>query len=148
MPKSTISLDVKKASPADLVKFYNENSGSSKPITKFKDRATAEKRVNELIKAHNELAGGNSKTPAKTPKASKATATGAVKEKGERGRKSDGAGKTIHKLVKDNPRREGTRAWKVWELITPGMKYEDYMSKGGDNRDLMHEVKRGRVELK
>lgn len=43
-------IDVTKASAAELVNYYNANSGKS-PIKKFADRKTAEKRVSALIVA-------------------------------------------------------------------------------------------------
>ena len=64
LPKGQINIDVKTTSTADLVKFYNAHSGSSKVIQKFSDRETAERRVKDLIMAHNELAAGTSKASA------------------------------------------------------------------------------------
>lgn len=150
MPSKTITLDIKAASAADLVKFYNANSGS-KPITKFADRKTAEKRVAELIQAHNELAGGSSKETV-VKKATKATKQEASSEEGTRGRSSAAEGKRIYKVgefKKTNPRREGTHGFKSWEAISKdGISYDDFIAAGGRNRDLMHDVKLGRIELK
>lgn len=41
-------IDVKKATAAELVNYYNAKSGK-KPIKKFADRKTAEKRVAALV---------------------------------------------------------------------------------------------------
>jgi hypothetical protein len=48
--------DIKKATTAELLAFYNANSGRGE-ITRFADRATAEKRVRMLI---DQLAGTDS----------------------------------------------------------------------------------------
>lgn len=167
VPTTKISLDVARASDADLLKFYNEHSGSRNPIKKFTDRESAEQRVNELIAAHNDLASGNSKESkpakagkgAKAPKAAKEKPAKAPKapkqpkEKGEggQGRSSGAAGKKIYKVgehKKTNPRREGTHGYKSWEAIKDGMTYEAFIEAGGRNRDLMHDVNQGRLELK
>ncbi len=153
LPKNKISIDTKTASTADLVKFYNEHSGS-RPIVKFSDRKTAEHRVEQLIQAHNELACGTSKTSnlKKIAKMEEKPKTNnGSEEKASRGRTSEGTGKKIFKLgdhKTKNPRREGTHGWKSWEIIKDGMSYEDYVAAGGRNRDLMHDVKLGRIELR
>jgi hypothetical protein len=140
-----INIDTKSASTADLVKFYNEHSGS-KPIVKFSDRTTAERRVAELIKAHNELSGPTSKET-KTKKMTEAPIAPTT-EKSTRGRTSSLAGKTIVKLSAENPRREGTNGWKSWNLITEGMTYEQYVAAGGRRVDLAWDLKAGHIELK
>lgn len=58
-----MTLDVKAATTAQLVAFYNERSGK-KPITRFSDRATAEKRCAELA-AQKAAAPDPDTTPAK-----------------------------------------------------------------------------------
>jgi Skp family chaperone for outer membrane proteins len=152
LPKGQISIDVKTTSSADLVKFYNAHSGSSKVIQKFSDRETAERRVKDLIKAHNELAAGTSKASAlkKKEKESKKMSSENT-EKASRGRTSSAEGKHIHKVgewKKTNPRREGTHGHKSWEAIKDGMSYEEFLASGGRNRDLMHDVKLGRIEIR
>lgn len=152
-PTAEINIDVKNATSAELVKFYNDNSGSSNPIKKFKDRATAESRVTELIEASNELFKGSSK-PSVAKKAAKAEKKSKAKAEGKeetRGRKFAGEGKKIFKVgefKKTNPRREGTHGHTSWEAIKDGMTYEDYIEAGGRNRDLRHDVLAGRLELK
>ena len=54
--------DVIATKTADLVAFYNENSGS-KPIKKFADRRTAETRVIALIESLNALAEPSNESP-------------------------------------------------------------------------------------
>ncbi|QFG06840.1 hypothetical protein O157vBn_00002 [Escherichia phage vB_Eco4M-7n] len=54
--------DVIATKTADLVAFYNENSGS-KPIKKFADRRTAETRVIALIESLNALDDPSNESP-------------------------------------------------------------------------------------
>jgi predicted DNA-binding WGR domain protein len=49
------SINTATAKTSELVDFYNANSGKSQ-IKKFADRATAEKRVNELLTTMNKSA--------------------------------------------------------------------------------------------
>jgi hypothetical protein len=141
-----INIDIKLASTADLVKFYNENSGS-KNILKFRDRTTAEQRVAELITAHNELAGFTSKESG-IKKMTEAPTAPKTEKSNARGRTSSLAGKTIVKLSADNPRREGTNGWKSWNLIKEGMTYEQFVAAGGRRVDLAWDIKAGHLELK
>jgi len=152
LPKGKLNLDIKATSTADLVKFYNAHSGSTKVIQKFSDRQTAERRVSELIQASNELAGGTSKVSAlkKKEKESKKMSSENT-EKASRGRTSSAEGKHIYKIgewKKTNPRREGTHGYKSWEAIKDGMSYDEFLTSGGRNRDLMHDVKLGRIEIR
>lgn len=64
------------------------------------------------------------------------------------GRPSQNAGKKIHKLVKENPRREGTPGHKSFALITSGMSYEKYIELGGRPADLNYCIEKGHVEVK
>lgn len=144
-----ININISSSTTAELVKFYNDNSGS-KAIVKFSDRATAERRVAELIKAHNELAGPTSKET-KTKKMTEAPIAPSApktKKSNARGRTSSLAGKTLVKLSAENPRREGTNGWKSWNLISEGMTYEQFIAAGGRRVDLAWDLKAGHLELK
>lgn len=90
-PKENTMFDVKKATSAELVKKFNELV-PSKPVKKFADRKTAERRVEQAMQEHAEmlkaqaaraqpkitmsLATGQMKVvrPAKAPKAPRAPA--------------------------------------------------------------------------
>jgi colicin import membrane protein len=48
-----MTIDIKASSLAQLAEFYNKHA--AKPITKFKDRATAERRVGELLAVKEEV---------------------------------------------------------------------------------------------
>lgn len=64
--KETIMIDVTKATAAELVNYYNANSGKA-PIKKFANRKTAEKRVASLLPAKNRKQGNG--TPRSAVKA-------------------------------------------------------------------------------
>lgn len=72
----------------------------------------------------------------------------AASTNGRRGRPSEFAGKVITRLVKENPRREGTFGYKSFALIKDGMTYEDYLAKGGRREDLAWDVERKYVAVK
>jgi hypothetical protein len=63
------------------------------------------------------------------------------------GRTSSYAGLKITKLVKDNPRREGTHGHKSFSLITNGMTYEKFIEAGGRRVDLDYDVKKGNLKI-
>lgn len=158
--KMTRDIDIKTAELKDLIAWYNENSGSKTKVTKFKDRASAEENCHELYTAINEIASGNSKAkpakPAKESAASKKAAKPAkAKKEGEegednRGRVSKYAGKKIHRLVKENPRREGSHGHKSFEVIPAkgGISYEDYIAGGGRSNDLAYDIDKEFAEVK
>lgn len=78
----------------------------------------------------------------------KKTSTKKAKRSGGPGRTSAFAGKRIIRLVKENPRRAGTRGYKSWRVIKKGMVYEDFLKAGGNRGALAKEVRLGRVKLK
>ena len=65
-----------------------------------------------------------------------------------RASKADKAGKKIYKLVKENPRREGTCGWHSFNLVKNGIAYEDYIELGGRNQDLQWDIDHQFLELK
>lgn len=151
--KLTREIDFDKTEMPELVKWYNENSGS-KPIKKFADKATAIARCKALAQAVKELTStepapkkGKAAKAEKAPKAAKAEV--APKADGEKGRKSSFAGKKIYRLHKDgNPRRPGSFGYRSFALIKDGMSYEDYLAAGGRNTDLTWDVKHGFTEVR
>lgn len=63
------------------------------------------------------------------------------------GRPSKFSGKKISKLVKENPRREGSIGHKSFALIQNGMTYEQYIAKGGRRQDLAFDLAKKNVKL-
>jgi hypothetical protein len=57
-------------------------------------------------------------------------------------------GKTIHRIVKGNPRKEGTHGWKSFNLVQDGMTVEDYLKAGGRKVDLAWDLDHKFVELR
>lgn len=115
-------INVQTAKTAELVAFYNANA--EKAVKKFADRATAEKRVAELLKTLK---------PAKTAK----------KEAGVGN--ADHRAKKIRVVVKGNP-KFGTAAVR-YELYKNGMTIEQYVLLGGQVRDVCWDAKQGWIEL-
>jgi hypothetical protein len=148
---------VQGATMEELADFYNKYSGST-IVKKFSTRDVAIRRVESLIKAMDEMAErGQPKQPkaesnntmAKTKKGKGKKAPAKCKKgNGGNKRKFAIADKRIYKLVKDNPRREGTEGYKSWEKIKNGMTYDDYLNAGGRNRDLRHDILAKRIELR
>jgi hypothetical protein len=149
-----------KATDQELVDWYNEYSGSTNQFKKFASRDIAEKKCCDLKQAMDELAmAGKPKSErqtmskkAKTEK--KAKAAKGSKKAAAKG-KSNGAGRkfalldhTLHKLSKENPRREGTHGFKSWEAIKNGMTYRDAIDAGARNKDIRHDVNLKRLELR
>jgi hypothetical protein len=58
------------------------------------------------------------------------------------------ADKKIYKLVKANPRKEGTWGWKSFNLIKDGMSYAEYKAAGGRNNDLSWDISHKFVEVR
>jgi len=135
-----------------LVALYNKIR-PEKPITKFRDRAAADKAMwpGLEVLAPKPLPGvaampaAKKKTAAKKAPATK-TARKTAASNGA-GRTSAFSGKTITKLVDENPRREGTFGYKSFALIKNGMTYEDYIAKGGRRQDLAWDVDRKFVKV-
>jgi hypothetical protein len=71
-----------------------------------------------------------------------------AKDSAGRGRPSQYAGMKIHKLVKENPRREGSAGFNSFAVITSGMSYEKYIEAGGRSSDLNFCIEHGHVEMK
>ena len=57
-------------------------------------------------------------------------------------------GGNIRLLVKENPRRSGTKAHAHYALYKDGMKVEDFLKAGGTGGDLRWDLKRKHIEIK
>lgn len=54
----------------------------------------------------------------------------------------------IFKLVRKNPRKEGSHGFNSWNAITRnGITYAKYLANGGRNRDLRHDILLGRIRV-
>ena len=132
--------DMDKLSTATLVALHNIIR-PEKPIKKFADRATANKRMFPALEvlAGKPIEGGTSTVAPKAKKTAARKTTGEKTEKstnGGAGRASVYTGKVITKLVDENPRREGTAGHTSFGVIKNGMTYEQYIAKGGRRKDL------------
>lgn len=139
---------------AELAALYEGITGNA--IQRFRDLETGQRRILTVVKAtvetqERDAGAGNgggeeaSDKPQKTAKAPKAP----VKDAGgaKSNRKTIPRDSKIKLLIKDNPRREGTRAHKVYELYRDGGTVASFLEKGGHMQDLIHDIAKGRVEL-
>lgn len=155
---------------ATLVVLYNIIR-PEKPIKKFADRETAEKRLKGVLEvlakpgeaptqdALDEAASshtaqeGDTDMATKTKGRKRSAKSATTKKKaaattGEAaGRPSAFAGKVLRKVATDNPRREGTHGYNSWEHIKNGMTYEKYIEAGGRRQDLAWDLAHGFVKV-
>lgn len=91
------------------------------------------------------------------PRAEKAESATTDKPKAaSKGKPSTGASKPsagklvgkIYRIVKGNPRKEGTHGFNSYALITDGMTVEAYLAAGGRNNDLRWDIEKKFVEVK
>jgi hypothetical protein len=153
--KDLLKVDVKL-----LVSIYNvaasEPGQKAQTVNRFSDQKAAARRVFPVIEylakpgpipaitSSTENADMASKKKSSTKKsAAKKTTNGE-----SAGRPSAFSGKTIHKLVDKNPRREGTAGYKAWEKLRSGMTYEQYLAAGGARNHLAWDLEHKFVELK
>jgi hypothetical protein len=155
--------------PSALLVTLHNIIRPEKPIKKFADRETAERRMKGVLEvlakpgeapqdspADDATTGAEGTgegtqnedpsmaTKAKRTRAAKKTTTTA----GEgAGRPSAFAGKVIRKVADKNPRREGTHGFNSWECIKNGMSYEKYLEAGGRRTDLAWDLAKGYVKL-
>ena len=173
-------------STAKLAEIYNKYS--KKPVSRFSDKAKGGVRLFNLINGMDvpvastrwngskisDFAKKNA--PKKTPQVDAlpgiageaikraqnvSKALQAVKAKSN-AKVSRGRGafydKVVKAVVKENPRKTGTRAWHIFEIIMAnkgGINYELLIEKSkefdilkaGVREDVAHDLKKGRVEL-
>ena len=110
-----------------LVDIYNKNA--SKNITKFRDRATAEKKVFEILTQHPVEKNNNASA----------------------NKKRIFNGKIIRVTTRGkNPRREGTHAFDSMQILLDHngpMQYEDFIEAGGRRPDFYYDLKHNWVKL-
>ena len=95
----------------------------------------------------NKKAAAAEKTSTKKEKGKSSKKSKSSKRNGA-GRVSEFAGKTIVRLQKENPRREGSQGWKSWSVIKKGMTYEEFIKAGGSRGSLAKEIKNKRIKLR
>jgi hypothetical protein len=54
---------------------------------------------------------------------------------------------TVRRLIKENPRRKGTKAAKKWDILKKGMTVADFIDKGGKRSTIAKYVRKGWVKL-
>jgi hypothetical protein len=153
--------------PTSLLVVLHNIIRPEKPIKKFADRETAEKRMVGVLEvlakpgedvpvpestASSDATDASSPAGEDTDMANKAKSrkSGKKNPKKERinategaGRPSMFAGKVIRKIATENPRRENSLGWKSWNLLKSGMTYEKYIEAGGRRTDLAWDIAHG-----
>lgn len=142
--------DIAQFSGPELAAIYEGVTGNV--VNRFRDVETGQKRVLTVIKAAAGIEEEASSEPAKTTERKKTTATkkaptAKVAAEKKSSRQTVPRTKKIRVLVKDNPRREGTRAFKVYALMKTGMTVAKFLEDGGHMQDLRHDIAKKRVEL-
>jgi len=144
-----------------IVEVFNKIS--DKPVKKFSDNKTGAKRLFKLVEdtpitnTHWDSGEYSSKLGVTntSPKEVKAKAVKIAKPSKGRGAFYD---KVVKVLVNENPRKTGTRAWYIFDILMEykgGINYELLLekvseigySKGAVREDVAHDLKKGRIEL-
>lgn len=139
--------DLNQFSLTELVQLHNALNKNNQ-VKGFKNKTAGIEATFPLLAQAAEGAAPAAAAAPATP-----AKKGATKGGGARGRSSSIAGKSITRNQKENPRRAGTHGAKAWDLITDGMKVEDYSAKvsaakiPGGLKHLQHDIKRGRVTV-
>lgn len=106
-----------------LVEIYNLNA--DRKVAKFRDRATAESRVWKML---------TDQEAPQVDEKKKAVAPRRVFK-----------GQMVRAVGENNPRREGTNAWRSWNVLRDNgpMRYDDFIAKGGRRPDFAYDVNHG-----
>lgn len=140
--------------PTSLLVTLHNIIRPEKPVKKFADRETAEKRMKGVL----DVLGKPGEQPTLSVAADPAddtttTEEGQVATKSKRaskkvktespngaGRRTKYAGKVIRKIATKNPRREGTGGHASWGVLKDGMAVEAYLAAGGRTQDLEWDI--------
>lgn len=144
-----MTITIKALKTATIVTLYNAHA--AKPVKKFLDRATAERRMEALMKEQNlVLALDGQNTPYLTDAVdpTEDTAAPAAKTGGKRGPAPQYADASRIKLLVDkNPKREGTAAHGRFSLYVSGSTVGSFLESGGTRADLSWDVAHGFISI-
>jgi hypothetical protein len=123
----TTPAQVKAAKTVELVTFYNQHV--ERPIKKFENRDTAEKRVLALLPIVKKEA---------------------TKEEKEDGKRAEYNSRIIEVSCEKNPKRDGTRAHKKFQILMDfdGKTIGEFRDQEGKHKDLDEEVGWPSTELR
>lgn len=136
-----------------LVEIYNQHS--EKKVKRFKDRATAAKRVWDLLSKSEPVTIGSTQDTSefdateptdKKPKDKPETAANGQKQKTKRsGSQKD---KRLYPTPGHAPYRKGTKNGNTWDMIVenPGKTFAEYLEMGGRPQLLSHAIRNGYVK--
>ena len=147
-------------STAKLAEIYNKYS--KKPVSRFSDKAKGGVRLFNLMNGMDVPVTSTRWNGSKISDFAKKNAPTVAKIIKDDAKVSRGRGafydKVVKAVVKENPRKTGTRAWHIFEIIMAnkgGINYELLIEKSkefdilkaGVREDVAHDLKKGRVEL-
>lgn len=147
--------DLPKLHTAVLVELYNALDGGTekRPVKKFADRATAERRTWSVLRPTLETLTGVTQpeelpmaTATADKKSTKVSKKTAANGNGARAR-GFAPDASITKLVEEDGRRDGTPGAKSFKLIKDGMTVEQFVAKGGRLRDLRWDIAKKHVKV-
>lgn len=134
-----------------LAELYNTTVPENKKIVKFRDHKTAVERTLAAVLAFRDRTalgygiGGLFKMIDESKGDSKAS------KPQHSGKKSQFEAGIIKSNMNENPRRKGTWGYKSFEIILAagdeGISYEDFLAKGGRNKDLTWDWNHGFVSV-
>jgi hypothetical protein len=138
--------DITKLSTGTLVDLFNAFDAGAKPVKRFADRETAERRTWAALRPTLEKL--NSTTlPQEIPVMATATKSAPkAKSTGTRAGRLDPES-TITKITETDGRRDGTPGNKSFKLIKDGMTVNEFVKKGGRLRDLQWDIAKKHVKL-
>ena len=137
---------------SSLIDIYN-NWPSNREISKFRDRATAEKKVWAMLQEFGDAcSAAESECEKRVLDKGKTTKENSSPNKKPR-KSAQYAGKKIYALVDKNPRkRVNSYGWRSMEILLNcgevGIPYEDYLARGGRSNDLKWDIDRNWAEVR
>ena len=110
-----------------LVNFYNQTA--ERKVTKFRDRATAERKVFQMLSEQVAVTETDEQEPTQEVK----------------GKRNSFKGKMIEAICQENPRRAGTAAFRSMQILIDAngpISYEDFLKAGGRRPDFYWDLKK------
>lgn len=103
--------------------------------------------LTDLGKTCDVAAGEPGKGLGKAKKEKAERATGGVKRERTTAGKMDFSGLKVNRLVKDNPRREGSGRWQSFDKAKNGITFEEFIKAGGQKNHMIEMVNDLLIEM-
>ncbi len=146
-----IELVLETMTGAKLAELYNTTVPENKRISKFRDHKTAVERTLAAVLAFRDRTTFGYGIGELFKMIDEKTDNKKASKPQHSGKKSQFEGGIIKSNMHENPRREGTWGYKSFELIMAagdeGISYEEFLAKGGRNKDLAWDWNHGFVSV-